>query len=74
MNPANYSSISFPFLGIEVNPPRILELGPLVVPINIISEFGSFSFILFAIAKPGFICPPVPAAATITFILYFLSI
>ena len=31
MIPANYSSISFPFLGIEVNPPRVLELGPLVV-------------------------------------------
>jgi len=31
MNPANYSSISFPFLGIEVNPPRVLELGPLVI-------------------------------------------
>ena len=29
MNPANYSTISFPFLGIEVNPPRNLELGPL---------------------------------------------
>ena len=31
MNPANFSSISFPFLGIEVNPPRILELGPLTI-------------------------------------------
>ena len=31
MNPANYSSISFPFLGIEVNPPRVLELGPLTL-------------------------------------------
>ena len=31
MNPANYSSISFPFLGIEVNPPRVLELGPLTI-------------------------------------------
>jgi len=29
--PANYSSISFPFLGIEVNPPRVLELGPLTI-------------------------------------------
>ena len=28
---ANYSSISFPFLGIEVNPPRVLELGPLTI-------------------------------------------
>ena len=31
MIPANFSSISFPFLGIEVNPPRVLELGPLVI-------------------------------------------
>ena len=31
MIPANYSFISFPFLGIEVNPPRVLELGPLTI-------------------------------------------
>ena len=31
MIPANYSAISFPFLGIEVNPPRVLELGPLTI-------------------------------------------
>ena len=31
MIPAKYSSISFPFLGIEVNPPRVLELGPLTI-------------------------------------------
>ena len=31
MIPANYSAISFPFLGIEVNPPRVLELGPAVI-------------------------------------------
>ena len=29
MNPSNYSSISFPFLGLEMNPPRTLCLGPL---------------------------------------------
>ena len=29
MNPSNYSSISFPFLGIEVNPPRTFSIGPL---------------------------------------------
>ena len=29
MNPSNYSSISFPFLGLEMNPPRVLSLGPL---------------------------------------------
>ena len=31
MIPANYASISFPFLGIEVNPPRVLELGPFTI-------------------------------------------
>ena len=31
MNPSNYSSISFPFLGIEVNPGRTLSLGPLTI-------------------------------------------
>ena len=31
MNPSNFSSISFPFLGIEVNPPRTFSLGPLTV-------------------------------------------
>ena len=29
MNPSNYSFISFPFLGIAVNPPRTLSIGPL---------------------------------------------
>lgn len=29
MSPANFSAISFPFLGIEVNPPRAVTLGPL---------------------------------------------
>ena len=29
MNPANFSSISFPFLGVEMNPPRVFSLGPL---------------------------------------------
>ena len=31
MNPSNYSAISFPFLGIEVNPGRTLSLGPLTI-------------------------------------------
>ena len=31
MIPANYSTISFPFLGIEVNPPRVLEVGSLTI-------------------------------------------
>ena len=31
MNPGNFSSISFPFLGLEVNPPRTVSLGPLTI-------------------------------------------
>ena len=31
MNPSNFSSISFPFLGVEVNPPRTFSLGPLTI-------------------------------------------
>ena len=31
LNPNDYTSISFPFLGLEINPPRILELGPLSI-------------------------------------------
>ena len=31
MNPLNFSTISFPTFGIEVNPPRYLQLGPLTV-------------------------------------------
>ena len=27
MNPSNYSAISFPFLGLEINPPRGIDLG-----------------------------------------------
>ena len=29
MNPSNYSAISFPALGIELNPPRGFQIGPL---------------------------------------------
>ncbi len=29
MNPSNYTSISFPFLGLEINPPRGFQIGPL---------------------------------------------
>ena len=31
MNPKNFSVISFPFLGLEVNPPRTITLGPLTI-------------------------------------------
>ena len=31
MNPSDYSTISFPFLGLELNPDRVLKLGPLSI-------------------------------------------
>ena len=31
MNPADYSEISFPWLNIQINPPRSLEIGPLSI-------------------------------------------
>ena len=31
MNPSNYSTISFPGLGLELNPGRVLSLGPLTI-------------------------------------------
>ena len=31
MNPANYSVISFPFLGLEVNPGRSFSIGPVEI-------------------------------------------
>ena len=31
MNPKNFSVISFPFLGLEANPPRTITLGPLTI-------------------------------------------
>ena len=31
MNPSNYSVISFPALGIELNPPRGFSIGPLYI-------------------------------------------
>ena len=31
MNPRNFSTITFPSFGIEVNPPRFFEIGPLTV-------------------------------------------
>ena len=47
MNPSNFSSISFSFLGIEVNPPRTLSVGPftayyygLIIAVGLILAIG----------------------------------
>ncbi len=49
MNPANYSFISFPSLGIEVNPPRVLSLGPLTIHYyGLIIAVGMILAVLYA--------------------------
>ena len=41
VNPANYSSISFPLLGIEINPIRYFTLGPLTIHLyGVVIAFG----------------------------------
>ncbi len=52
MNPANYSSISFPFLGIEVDPPRSISLGPLTIYFyGIIIAAGLMLAVLYALRR-----------------------
>ena len=54
MIPANYSSISFPFLGIEVNPPRVLELGPLTIHYyGLIIAIGLLLAVTYACRRGG---------------------
>ncbi len=49
MHPSNYSWISFPFLGIEVNPPRTLSLGPLTAHCyGVIIALGLVLAVLYA--------------------------
>ena len=49
MNPANYSSISFPFLGLELNPGRGFEIGPLNIHFyGVIIAVGLMLAILYA--------------------------
>ena len=45
MNPSNFSSIAFPFLGLEMNPPRAFCLGPLTIHLyGVIIAAGSLYF------------------------------
>lgn len=49
MNPANYSVISFPFLGLEVNPGRTFSLGPLEIHYyGLIIALGMLLAVLYA--------------------------
>ena len=52
MNPSNYSSISFPFLGLEMNPPRVLSLGPLNIHLSgIASALGLSLVVIYACCR-----------------------
>ena len=49
MNPANYSVISFPFLGLEVNPPRYFSIGSLDIHLyGVVIALGLFLAVLYA--------------------------
>ena len=49
MNPSNYSSISFPFLGWEGNPPRTFSLGPLTIHLyGLVIGIGLILAVLYA--------------------------
>ena len=49
MNPANYGAISFPFLGIEVDPPRAFSLGPLTIHLyGLVIALGLIAAVIYA--------------------------
>lgn len=49
MNPSNYSVISFPFLGLEMNPGRAFSLGPLTIHYyGIVIAFGLMLAVIYA--------------------------
>ena len=50
MNPANYSVISFPFLGgLEMNPPRVFHLGPLTIHLyGMVIALGLIAAVVYA--------------------------
>ena len=49
MNPSDYSVISFPSLGIQIDPPRSLDLGPLSIHLyGLIIAFGLLLAVLYA--------------------------
>ena len=52
MNPAFFSTISFPFLGLEVNPPRTLSLGPLTIHFyGLVIALGLILAVLYAMRR-----------------------
>ncbi len=52
MNTADYSVISFPFLGLEVNPGRVLQIGPLQIHYyGLIIGIGMMLAVLYAMKR-----------------------
>ena len=52
MNPNNYSAISFPFLGLEIDPPRGFSIGPLDVRFyGMIIAFGLVLAVMYAMKR-----------------------
>ncbi len=52
MNTADYSVISFPFLGLEVNPGRVLQIGPLQIHYyGLVIAFGITLAVLYAMKR-----------------------
>ena len=49
MNPSDYSVISFPSLGIEIDPPRTLDIGPVSIHLyGLIIAFGLMLAVIYA--------------------------
>ena len=54
MNPLNFSTISFPFLGLELNPPRAFSLGPLTIHLyGIAIAAGLLLAVIYACRRSG---------------------
>ena len=54
MNPANFTSISFPSLGIEVNPARSFDLGHLTIYFyGVIIACGQMLAVVYACKRSG---------------------
>ena len=54
MNPSNFSTISFPFLGVEMNPPRVLSLGPLSIHLyGLAIGLGLILAVIYACRRSG---------------------
>ena len=73
MNPSDYTTISFPFLGLELNPGRSFDLGPLTVNFyGLIIGIGSIA--VYELFTPLIIRCFIGDAATVGYGVEFLRI